>query len=261
MGVVVVRGAGDVGSAVAHALLTAGRAVLLHDVASPLYTRRGMAFVDAFFSGRAVLDSTMGKLADMESLAPMLQCRRAIPVCHRDLAAILPALQVDAIVDARMRKRITPEPAIGAAPVTVGIGPGFVAGRNVDIAIESAWGEGLGRVVRQGPTEPIKGEPRLIEGIGRERFVYAREAGPFTTCRSIGERVAEGEVIARVGTADVHSPISGVIRGLTHTGVEVPARCKIVEIDPRGLGRAITFGLGERPRTIAAGVLRALNLA
>ena len=45
---VVVRGTGDVGSAVAHALFGAGLAVALHDDPRPAATRRGMAFVMAF---------------------------------------------------------------------------------------------------------------------------------------------------------------------------------------------------------------------
>ena len=49
--VVLVRGSGDVGSAVAHLLLRSGRGVLIHDVDRPAAPRRGMAFADAVFDG------------------------------------------------------------------------------------------------------------------------------------------------------------------------------------------------------------------
>jgi len=52
---VVVRGSGDVGSAVAHRLFGAGFAVILHDGPEPTTSRRTMAFTDAVFDGRAVL--------------------------------------------------------------------------------------------------------------------------------------------------------------------------------------------------------------
>jgi xanthine dehydrogenase accessory factor len=51
-----------------------------------------------------------------------------------------------------------------------------------------------------------------------------------------------------------------VIRGLTRNGVEVALRTKVIEVDPRG-DPAAAFGLGERPRRIAEGVLKALDRA
>ncbi|MGJ7512444.1 nitrate reductase associated protein [Variovorax sp. GT1P44] len=48
------------------------------------------------------------------------------------------------------------------------------------------------------------------------------------------------------------------MRGLTHDGVSVAERQKIVEVDPRQ--PPDVFGLGERPRAIARGVSRALGL-
>lgn len=42
-----IRGVGDVGSAVAHRLFRAGHAVVIHDNSQPTTTRRGMAFADA----------------------------------------------------------------------------------------------------------------------------------------------------------------------------------------------------------------------
>ena len=53
------------------------------------------------------------------------------------------------------------------------------------------------------------------------------------------------------------APLSGVIRGLTHSGVPVAVGTKIIEVDPRGDPAAV-FGLGERPRRIAEGVCRAV---
>jgi xanthine dehydrogenase accessory factor len=53
---VLVRGIGDIGSAVAHRLFRAGHRVVIHDVASPAAARRGMAFTDAIFDGLVVLE-------------------------------------------------------------------------------------------------------------------------------------------------------------------------------------------------------------
>jgi len=44
---ILVRGSGDIGSAVAHRLFEAGYAVVIHDTTQPTTTRRKMAFTDA----------------------------------------------------------------------------------------------------------------------------------------------------------------------------------------------------------------------
>ena len=63
MGTVLVRGTGDVGSAVAYALFRAGHSVVLHDKPRPPHHRRGMAFVNALYDGTAELQGALGKRA------------------------------------------------------------------------------------------------------------------------------------------------------------------------------------------------------
>jgi xanthine dehydrogenase accessory factor len=53
---VLVRGSGDIGSAVAHHLFREGHAVVIHDDPQPTTSRRGMAFTDAVFDGHAALE-------------------------------------------------------------------------------------------------------------------------------------------------------------------------------------------------------------
>jgi xanthine dehydrogenase accessory factor len=146
------------------------------------------------------------------------------------------------------------------APLTIGLGPNFVAGQTVDLAIETMWGERLGAIIEAGSTMPLAGEPRPIGGVGRARFVYAPAGGCFETSARIGDRVEESAVIATIGEIGLRAPISGVIRGLTRNGVEVAIRTKVIEVDPRG-NPAAAFGLGERPRRIAESVLKALTTA
>ena len=53
-GSVLVLGAGDMGSAVAHALHAAGWPVAIQDDPAPAHPRRGMAFADALWDGCAI---------------------------------------------------------------------------------------------------------------------------------------------------------------------------------------------------------------
>ena len=65
---VLIRGSGDVGSAVAHLLLRSGHEVVIHDVALPAAPRRGMAFADAIFDGACELDGVRARRAELGEL-------------------------------------------------------------------------------------------------------------------------------------------------------------------------------------------------
>ena len=172
-------------------------------------------------------------------------------VGERFLPAGLPAL-VPAMPGWQIVAGVALGLCIGTASTFLG-----VAGETVDVAIETMWGERLGAIIEAGSTLPLAGEPRAIGGVGRARFVYAPAGGRFETSARIGDRVDESAVIATIGEIGLRAPISGVIRGLTRNGVEVAIRTKVIEVDPRG-NPAAAFGLGERPRRIAEGVLKAL---
>jgi xanthine dehydrogenase accessory factor len=257
--VVLVRGSGDVGSAVAHVLLRAGYAVVLHDVDRPTAPRRGMAFADAIFDGSCELDGVRARrVDDIIGLAPAAAARDAVCITTAGLGFVLADLQPDVLVDARMRKHELPERQLDLAPLTIGLGPGFVAGETTHVAIETQWGDALGALVTAGATRPLAGEPRSFDGHARDRFVYAPVAGVLRTGAAIGDRVHAGDLVAMIDGEALTAPLDGILRGLTHDDVPVTRGLKVVEVDPRGdLSKVV--GIGPRPRRIAEGVLRALE--
>lgn len=258
--VVLVRGSGDVGSAVAHRLYTSGHPVVIHDVPLPAAPRRGMAFTDAIFDGQCELEGvTARRVDDLAALPPALASGAVVPVTTLDLLNVLGAVHPDVLVDARMRKRAHPEPQLELAPLTIGLGPNFVAGEITHLAIETQWGDGLGSVITRGPTQALAGEPRSFEGHARDRFIYAPAAGVFRTAAAIGQRVRRGEPVAAIGGEQLSAPLDGIVRGLTHDGVPVEAGAKVLEVDPRGELEA-AMGMGPRPRKIAEGVAEAIAL-
>lgn len=257
---VLVLGAGDVGSAVAHVLFTAGSDVALQDGPTPPATpRRGMAFADAFFEGQSSLAGVTACRVDAPGSLPALWATHCVlPFLAGDVADALAAARWGAVVDARMRKRAAPEDLRWAAALVLGLGPGFVAGTNCHVAIETSW-EALGELVTAGPTLPLRGEPRPIGGAGRERTVTAAADGVFRTRHQIGEHIASG-LVGTLDGAPVLAPLPGVLRGLVRDGVRVGVGTKLVEVDPRG-DPTLCFGLGERPQRIAAAVLGVLRSA
>ena len=254
-----IRGSGDVGSAVAHLLLRHGHEVVIHDIALPAAPRRGMAFADAIFDGTCELDGVRARRVELEELCPGRGRDEVLVSTVPELGKVLAACRPDVLVDARMRKRDRPETQRGLARLTIGLGPNLVAGETTDLAIETQWGDALGAVVTQGTTKPLGGEPRAFEGHARDRFVYAPVGGVMRTRAAIAQRVAAGEAVATIGEERLRAPLDGILRGLVHDGVPVAAGAKVVEVDPR---RDLTkvFGIGPRPRRIAEGVLDAMAL-
>jgi xanthine dehydrogenase accessory factor len=250
--VVLVRGLGDVASAVAHRLFLDTFRVVIHDAPLPTTTRRGMAFADVAFDGDATLEGVPAVLASSVSrVQELLVTHHAIPAYLREIEPLLATIRPSIVVDARMRKHARPEGQRGLAELTIGLGPGFVAGRTVDVVVETSW-ERLGQVISEGPALPLAGEPRPIGGHARDRYVYAPADGIFRTKRQIGDLVGRGEPVAEIGQVVVEAPLDGALRGLAHDGVPVTAGTKVVEVDPRG-ATAEVRGIGERPRAIAAG--------
>ncbi len=259
--VVVVLGAGDIGSAVAHAVHRAGYATVLIDEADPPWPRRGMAFADAWYVGTAELDGVAACFcSSVRSIPVVLERGDWIAATTWSWRGVAAALDPVAVVDGRVAKRTPParlKPHEASDLLTIGLGPGYRVGEHVDVAIETAWGDRQGAVVRAGGTLAFEGEPRALGGAGRERFVYAPVGGRFNTTRAIGNKVAAGEVVATLEGAPLAAPLGGVLRGLSARGARVSPGQKVVEVDPRG-DPAACFGLGERPRRIAEGVVEAL---
>lgn len=257
---ILVRGVGDVGSAIAHCLFREGHAVVVHDEPQPTTTRRGMAFADAVFDGRASLEGVDAVRAeDMGHVRALLSAHQSIPVCVSALESLLAAIAPAVLVDARMHKHGAPEIQRGMAPFTIGLGPDLVAGRHADVVIETSW-EGLGRVITEGASLPLGGEPREIEGHARDRYVYAPLDGIFRTEARVGDVVRRGQKVAEIGSTVLTAPLDGVLRGVTHHGVPVTARTKVLEVDPR-MRTAEARGIAERPRRIADSVLAAIRSA
>jgi xanthine dehydrogenase accessory factor len=218
-----------------------------------------MSFSDAIFDGTAFLnDACARRFDDISEAVARLAFHDLIPIVTLDLARILPALQPDVLVDARMRKHDRPEAQITLAPFTIGLGPNFIAGETVHVAVETGWNDALGQVIRQGATRPLEGEPQSIAGHARDRYVYAPAAGVFRTMLQIGNIVSAGQEVARVDEIPLHAPIDGILRGLTRDNVPVARKTKVIEVDPRGAQAQIS-GIAIRPKRIAEGVMQAIK--
>lgn len=255
---ILVMGGGDVGSAVAHALFLHGARVLIAERPRSPHARRGMAFTDALFDGRAVLDGVVARRVD--DLPGIEDCWRSgdcIPVVTLAESLLTAAIAFDIVVEATMRREPVRADLRALAPCTVGLGPGYTPGANCHVAIETQWGERMGEVLHDRPAAPRAGGPRALDGVTRERFVPAVSAGTWRTTATLGQRVQVGDVIGHLEGQPVHAPIAGHLRGLSRDGVNVAVGARLIEVDPRS--KPELSGLGERPLAIAQGVVTALH--
>lgn len=257
--IVVIKGGGDVGSAVAHLLFGHGYIPVIVESATPSTTRRRMAFAVAVFDGEAELEGVQAeRVESLAALRALLRWKKVVPVFVGNLEDILHELSPPIVIDARMRKREVPEVQITHAPLTIGLGPGFVVGQSVHVVIETNRGANLGRVITEGSAEPYTGEPISIAGYKRERYAYAPVAGTFHTRLEIGATVQAGGLLGQVESHELRAQVTGIVRGITKDGVVVKQGAKVAEVDPRGQEQFLA-GIGERPRKIAEGVLAAIR--
>lgn len=246
-----VRGVGEIASAIAHRLVSSGAMVVMHDDRPPVTIRRLMAFSDAIFDGKACLEGVTARRAPDRASVMRIAMNGEIPIIEGRFDEAVASWRWDVLVDARMNKRRRPERQIGLAPLVIGLGPGCAVGVNVDVAIETSW-ENLGAVLYEGETLPLRGEPRSILGLGRERCRYAPEMGVFLANTEIGNAIRAGDLIGAVGRHEITASFDGVVRGITRSGVAVEAGTKIAEIDPRR--ECKLSGIDVRPRCLGDAV-------
>ena len=255
----VVLGTNDVASAVAHALFLAGYGVVMsRDPGQPVL-RRTMAFDDALIGGPLELEGVLARPAfGLVDLLHACMERSAVSVTVMELGELLCLGLIDVLVDARMRMRALKVDVRPFARATIGLGPGFIPGRHVDVAVETAP-ERIG-VVTDGATLAAHGRSTPLAGAGRERFARAPGAGLWLTDAAIGEGVMQGAPLGTCGGQVVAAPLSGRLRGLVRSGVDVPEGLKVAEVDPAPEGAPSWTGLAPRARSIAAATLDAVRL-
>ena len=270
---IVVRGAGDLATGTIHRLKKAGFRLLVLEAEHPAAIRRQVALSEAVYAGSARVEDVEAVRMDVELaekknrkklLEPEMERiwkKDGVPVlvdpAGLSIAALRPAVVVDAIL-AKKNLGTTKE----MAPLVIAFGPGFTAGEDVDVVIETKRGHNLGRVIRSGSAVPNTGIPGIIGGYGKERVMHAQAEGILRNAASIGDIVEARAVIAEIetenGTVPVEASLSGLLRGLIRDGYPVTKGFKIADIDPRKEELQNCFTISDKARCIAGSVLEVI---
>lgn len=253
---ILIKGAGDLASGIALRLHHAGYQIIMTEIPAPTTVRRTVAFSPAVYLGQAVVEDVQGIYCQSLEEAKDALEQGLIAVMSDPKAQVRTVWQPDVVVDAILAKRNLGT-EITDAPVVIGVGPGFYAGKDCHCVVETKRGHYLGRCIWEGSAIPDTGVPGLIGGYGIERLIRATANGTFRGVVSIGARVKAGDVVAYVDEEPVTSCLDGIVRGLLQDGVMVTSGLKAGDVDPR-CEPDHCFTVSDKARSIGGGVLEAI---
>ena len=251
---VIVRGAGDIATGTIYCLYKCGFKVLALESKKPTAIRRLAAFCEAIYDGESTVEGVTAYRADGISDAERIMSEGGLPVMADEQAESIDMLKPDVVVDAMIAKR-----NLGTfkemAPLTIGLGPGFTAGRDVHAAVETMRGHKLGRIIYDGSPMPNTGVPGVIAGFSSERVIHSPAEGQIKNISKIADIVTKGQEIAKIGNTAVYASIDGVLRGIIRDGYNVKKGMKIADIDPRIEQVNNCTTISDKARCIAGSVL------
>ncbi len=253
---VVIRGAGELGSAVARRLWLAGFEVMAVDRPEPTAIRRKVCLANCIYTRKMKLEEIPASKADNLLQTRQLLQKGILPVLIDSEGKLIKKLKPQILVDARMAKKNLGT-SIKDAPIVIGLGPGFEAGKDVHYVIETNRGHNLGRVIRFGKAEENTGIPGEIQGFSSQRLLRAPKKGIFKSKKNIGDFIIKGQIVGWVDGSPIKAQIKGMLRGIVKSGLEVNKNSKIGDIDPRGV-KSYCFTVSDKANAVAGGVMEAV---
>jgi xanthine dehydrogenase accessory factor len=251
-----IRGGGDIASGVAWRLHQCGFRIFITEIDRPLAVRRTVAFCEAVYDGRGVVEGVEAVLVRGTDEIPAAWKKEKIAVMVDPTCQSIKALNPEVLVDAILAKKNSGT-SIEDAPLVIALGPGFEAGRDAHFVVETNRGHRLGRLLTTGSAEPDTGRPGAVLGITSDRVLRAPADGAWRPKMGITEFVKRGDPIGEVSGVAVQAEIDGVLRGLIRPGIEVSRGLKIGDIDPRGI-KEHCYSISDKALAVSGGVLEGI---
>jgi xanthine dehydrogenase accessory factor len=254
---VLIKGGGEQASGVAHRLFRSNFKICITEIPNPRAVRREVAFCEAVYEGENGVEGVVAKRVGSQEEIFEVWKENKIPLLVDPQATVRDYLKPDILIDGTMAKTNLGLTKIIDAPLVIALGPGFWAGRDAHLVIETNRGHNLGRVVTEGETEKFTGVPEVIGGFGIERVLRSPRAGRFISYKKIGDYVQEDEIVGEVDCLPVKARIKGILRGLIRNGLDVRERQKLGDVDPRGVKESC-YTISDKARAIGGGVLEGI---
>lgn len=261
---VIVRGAGDLATGIVYSLYKAHLKIIVLETQYPSSIRRKVSLSEAVYDGESKVEDIEAVLVKSYEEALNIIANKnytKIPILIDPNCDILknikPAFLIDAII---AKKNLGTNKSM--AKYTIALGPGFTAGKDCDIVIETMRGHNLGRMYLEGEAIPNTGIPGNIGGKEAERVIHASSDGIIENVKNIGDFVKEKEVIAYINNnnekIEVLATFDGLLRGIIKDGFKVHKGLKIADIDPRKSEYDNCFTISDKARNLGGSVLTAM---
>lgn len=254
---IMIRGAGEMATGTACRLYGSGfHRILMTEIEQPVAIRRCVCFSEAVYDGTSTVEGFRAVAISSLDQVEEAWNGHSIAVIVDPQNNTASTFKPDILIDAILAKKNLGT-SLRNAPLVIGLGPGFCAGRDVHFAVETNRGHDLGRLIDQGMTEPDTGTPGNIAGEAEHRVIRAPSDGILEADCVIGTPVIRGQAIGRVGNDEVLAGLSGVLRGLIRPGIGVHRGLKIGDVDPRAI-QAYCTTISDKARAIGGSVLEAI---
>ncbi len=253
---VLIKSGGDIASGIAWRLHQCGFKVFITETHKPLAVRRKVAFCEAVYDERAVVEGVEALLIQKVDDAYPVWDQGKIPVLVDPPCEARKVINPDVVVDAILAKKNLGT-SINDAPLVIALGPGFQVGKDAHFVVETDRGHNLGRLLTGGSAEPNTGIPGPIQGITEDRVLRAPADGLWQNKMEIGDLVKKEDEVGSVDTFPVKAKIDGVIRGMIHPEIRVSQGLKLGDIDPRGK-KEFCFTISEKALAIGGAVLEGI---
>ena len=253
---VIVRGGGDVATGTIQKLKRVGFDVLVLEIGRPTCIRRNVAVAQAIFEGEIKIEDIEAIYCKDKSEIEKAFAEDKIAVTVDPEGRFIEEMKPICVIDGILAKKNLGTKK-GMAPITIGLGPGFVAGEDVDLVIETNRGHDLGRLIFEGSAAKNTGNPGNINGFTTERILRSSANGKLHIIKDLGSVVKKGEPVALVDGKEIYAGLDGMVRGMINEGIEVTKGMKIGDVDPRVIPRNAKT-ISDKARLIGGGSLEGL---
>ena len=255
--IIAIKGAGEMATGVAWRLFQSNfKHIFMMEIKNPIAVRRQVSFCESVYDDKITVEGVEANRISHPDDIRMTWNGGSVPVIvdpdWKSIQAMRPQVVVDAII---AKKNLGTH--LSEAPLVIGLGPGFEAGKDVHMVIETNRGHDLGRIILTGGAEPNTGTPGNISGYTKERVLRSPCSGIYKSSLCIGDPVKQNDVVGHVDRKPVIAGIDGVLRGQIRNNTMVTAHLKIGDIDPRG-NRQNCITISEKARAIGGSVLEAI---
>lgn len=253
---VLIKGAGDLATGVAHRLRKCGFDIVMTEIEKPTTVRRTVAFSQAVFDKTTEVEGIRGSLAKNIDNIKDITKKGEVAVIVDENAEVVKDLKPDVVVDAIIAKKNLGT-SINDAPIVIALGPGFTASVDCNCVVETKRGHYLGKAIYEGSAIPDTGVPGDIGGYTTERIIRATDDGNIVPIVHIGDYVEKGQTVAYVNDKKVLAEINGIVRGMLQKDIKVFKGMKSGDIDPR-CEKEHCFTISDKARSIGGGVLEGI---